>query len=70
MIGEALLQASKLDPSLGQAVSELRRIVGFRNVLVHGYASIDNPTVWGVLLKDLPLLQQEVRALLATFGSP
>jgi uncharacterized protein with HEPN domain len=70
LIGEALLQAHKIDSSLAQSVSELRRIVGFRNVLVHGYASIDHQTVWGVLLKDVPVLKQQIQGLLATVTPP
>jgi uncharacterized protein with HEPN domain len=65
VIGEALLQGAKRDPSLAQAISALRQIVGFRNILVHGYAAIQDRTVWGVVENDLALLKQEVEALLA-----
>jgi uncharacterized protein with HEPN domain len=60
IIGEALMQAEKLDSQLKLCISVLRQIIGFRNVLVHGYAVIKNPTVWGILQSDLPLLRQEV----------
>src|ERR1700730_2561433 len=53
IIGEALFQASRKDPSLVQAITALPQIIGFRNILVHGYASVQHLTVWGVLQSDL-----------------
>lgn len=63
-IGEALAQAMKLDPDSVQTVTALRQIVGFRNVLVHGYAMIHHPTVWGIVENDLVILKQQVIDLL------
>ena len=65
ILGEALNLALRLDPSLAQQISETRAIVAFRNVLLHGYAAIDNDKVWAVLQTKLPQLRQEVDALLA-----
>jgi uncharacterized protein with HEPN domain len=42
----------------------LRRIVAFRNILVHGYAAIDYDTVWRLIEDKLPELQANLRALL------
>jgi uncharacterized protein with HEPN domain len=42
----------------------VRKIVNFRNVLVHGYAMVEHTTVWGVLQKDVPMLEWEIHALL------
>jgi uncharacterized protein with HEPN domain len=64
-IGEALIQAEKLNASVLLPITSLRQIIGFRNVLVHGYAVIHHPTVWGVVENDLPLLKQQVTVLLA-----
>jgi uncharacterized protein with HEPN domain len=65
-IGEALQQAVRAWPDLEQRVSECRRIINFRNVMVHGYAQIAIDTVWGVVEKDLPILREEVDQLLRT----
>jgi uncharacterized protein YutE (UPF0331/DUF86 family) len=59
-----------LEPSLSQFVSSLRQIVGFRNILVHGYAAIQNQTVWGVVENDLTPLQVEIETLLAKASLP
>ena len=47
----------------------MRRIVSFRNRLVHGYSQTDHEIVWGILEKDLPTLQEEVASLLAGTGT-
>ena len=70
LIGEALLQASRKDASLGSHITALPRIIGFRNILVHGYASIQNQTVWGVIENDLAPLKHQVENLLAQAGPP
>ena len=41
-----------------------RRIINFRNILVHGYATVSDEVVWGVLEQNLPTLRQKVAALL------
>jgi uncharacterized protein with HEPN domain len=69
-IGEALSQAEKSDPGLQQSLTAFRQIVGFRNILVHGYAVVQPATVWGIVENDLPTLTQEVNALLTASGAP
>ena len=64
IIGEALSQALKVDPTLAEKITDVRQIINFRNVIVHGYATIENETIWGVLQNDLPTLHEQVRALL------
>lgn len=64
-IGEALQQTLRIAPELANSISESRRIVNFRNVMVHGYAQIVPETVWGVVEADLNLLHEQVRQLLA-----
>ena len=64
IIGEALSQALKLDSSLAGHVSETKRIIAFRNILIHGYAAVSDEVVWDILGTDLPRLRKEVEALL------
>jgi uncharacterized protein with HEPN domain len=70
IVGEALMQASKLEPMLGQSIPALRQIVGFRNVLVHGYAVVQHLTVWGVIQNEVTPLRHQVRFLLPPGGPP
>ncbi|HEV3276022.1 MAG TPA: HepT-like ribonuclease domain-containing protein [Terriglobia bacterium] len=64
IVGEPLNQAIRLEPGLSDQVSNSRRIVAFRNRLIHGYASISDEVVWGVIETSLPALRREVTALL------
>jgi uncharacterized protein with HEPN domain len=70
IIGEALMQASKSEPSLAASITSLRQVIGFRNVLVHGYAVVQDATVWGIVENDLATLRGEIDTLLATIGPP
>jgi uncharacterized protein with HEPN domain len=65
IIGEALREATRIEPALSAHITEYRRIIDFRNLLVHGYATVYDEGVWRIIQKDLPLLLTEVRALLA-----
>ena len=57
ILGEALAQLRQFDPAIAAVFPALARVVGFRNVLVQGYASVDNRIVWGVIGTPLaPLL--------------
>lgn len=43
---------------------ELRRVVVFRNILAHGYATVDDRIVWGVIEGGLPALRRTLEVLL------
>jgi uncharacterized protein with HEPN domain len=42
-----------------------RKIIAFRNRLIHAYWSVDLPLVWNVIENDLPPLKAEVSRLRA-----
>ena len=69
IIGEALNRLSKISPDLAQKVPNLREIIGFRNILIHGYASIDHARVWQIAVDLVPELKVVVAALLESLGS-
>jgi uncharacterized protein with HEPN domain len=64
IIGEALTKLAKVDQETAALISEHRRIIAFRNILIHGYAQIDDRLVWGVVESKLPTLSQEMKKLL------
>lgn len=64
IVGEAIYQILRLDPDFESKISQARQIVGFRNVLVHGYFAVEDETVWGIVKNDLPVLAGEVSRLL------
>lgn len=63
--GEALSQLAKMDPATASRMSEESRIIAFRNILVHGYANIDDRIVWNVLEQKLPTLRREAEGMLS-----
>jgi uncharacterized protein with HEPN domain len=65
IIGEALAQLVKLDERIAACVSEHRRIIAFRNILVHGYAEVDDRLVWDIVQAKLPTLRREIEGLLS-----
>ncbi len=40
ILGEALAQLSKADPELAAQIPDAGNAIGFRNVLIHGYAKV------------------------------
>lgn len=65
IVGEALNQLSRVDPATAAAIADLPRIVAFRNVLIHGYANVDDRVVWGVIESSLGALHEALSLLLA-----
>ena len=65
IIGEALGQLRKAFPEVAAQMPDLPRIVAFRNVLIHGYASVDDQLVWGMVMAYLPGLVLQLQGLLA-----
>ncbi len=65
IIGEALRKLEIEDAALAHRVSDWHRIIGFRNIVVHGYDSIDDLLVWQTVTDRVPILVVEVQQLLA-----
>ena len=64
IIGEALNRIRKEDPSLMERIRDHRDIISFRNILVHGYDSIDDRIAWGIIQEDLDRLLEDISNLL------
>lgn len=58
IIGEAVNKFDKLYPDYG--LSNARKIVGFRNRLIHAYDAVDPSMVWVIIKRHLEPLKQEV----------
>ncbi len=64
IIGEALGSLRRIDAELAAVIPDIGRIIAFRNVLIHGYATIDDALVWGVVEGELPQLIQALAQML------
>ena len=60
IIGEAVNRLSDLNSDLAQRISERRRIINFRNQLIHGYFVVDDRVVWDVIQTKVPVLASEI----------
>jgi len=63
IIGEA---ASRLPEEITNLAPDIpwHKIIGMRNILVHGYFEIDLDVVWDAVQRDVPLLKPAVEVLL------
>jgi uncharacterized protein with HEPN domain len=48
ILGEAVRKLRDLDPAMAARLSDHHRIIGFRNILAHGYDVLDEHIVWQV----------------------
>ena len=64
IIGEALNRLNRVDSATADQISQARRIIGFRNILVHGYDIVENTVVWDIVEKNIPVLHTEILSLL------
>ena len=62
IIGEAMNRILKLDPTF--KIQNARQIVDTRNWVIHGYDTVDDVVIWGIVSKHLPKLQMEIKDLL------
>lgn len=46
-------------------LEDARRIVDFRNILIHAYDVVDEQVVWDIVERKLPVLRRQVESLLA-----
>ena len=46
VIGEALNQLSKIYEETDSQIDSYQRVIYFRNVMIHGYAQLDDRIVW------------------------
>ncbi|MDR1846551.1 MAG: DUF86 domain-containing protein [Bacteroidales bacterium] len=62
IIGEATNRILKSDNTI--TITNARKIVDTRNRMIHGYDAVSDEAIWGIIIKYLPLLEQEIKTLL------
>lgn len=58
IIGEAVNKFDILEPS--NTLEHARKIVGFRNRLIHTYDAVDSSIIWAIIKRHLSPLKEEV----------
>lgn len=64
VVGEALLNAARLDPEVELMIGECRRIIDFRNIVVHGYDNLNDETVLEIAKTKVPMLTAQLSIIL------
>ena len=62
IIGEALNRVITNNSSID--IANARKIVDTRNRIIHGYDSVSDEIIWGIVMNHLPLLEGQVQNLL------
>jgi len=61
---QALHQAEVDDPEMTNLLPELRRIVGMRNRIIHGYDSVDDELLWQIIQHNVSPFSKHLEQLL------
>lgn len=69
IMGEAINRIYKEEPDTLSQVRDYRGIISFRNILIHGYDTIDDLIVWGVVDEYLDNLIKDVEKLITKNGN-
>ena len=69
VVGEALNRLRRDDAAVAARIPDLAEIIGFRNVLIHGYDIVDRRAVWTAITVEIPLLVASAGALLSELDS-
>jgi uncharacterized protein with HEPN domain len=65
IVGEAFVRLRDMDEAWLDRIPDARRIIGFRNVLVHGYDTIADDRVWDAIQTNIPQLLRDIEDLLS-----
>ncbi|MEA2110092.1 MAG: HepT-like ribonuclease domain-containing protein [Pseudomonadota bacterium] len=63
ILGEALNRIKKIDFDILTEVDNWREIIGFRNVIAHGYDVVEDEIVWDSVQRDIPTLLKQLKKI-------
>jgi len=70
VLGEALYQLRTHFPRMAYDIPDIRHVISFRHVLVHGYNQVEPDIAWGVIESMLQGVKEKVRTLLEETPAP
>ena len=62
IMGEAMNKVLKLMPEI--RITNARKVVDTRNYVIHSYDSLKPDILWSIVINHLPLLRDEITAIL------
>jgi uncharacterized protein with HEPN domain len=66
IVGEALRRLSRMDPETASRIPDLESVVGFRNVLAHGYDAVSDRVSWDIVQRHIPALLSVLEGVLGS----
>lgn len=70
IIGEALNRIGQIDEETLEEISDYRKIIGFRNILAHGYDAVSDEVVWDICGENLSTLLNDIERLFSRSVPP
>jgi uncharacterized protein with HEPN domain len=67
IIGEAINKLLKVDSTI--EITYARLIIDLRNKIIHSYDNINNDVIWKIIIKDIPVLQNEITTLISKLSN-
>lgn len=65
IMGEAINRILKRDPSF--QLPNARDIINTRNRIIHGYDSVETEFLWGLVIRHIPQLKEDIERLMAEY---
>lgn len=66
IMGEAINRILKIKPDF--PLPNARAIIDTRNRIIHGYDSVKPDFLWGLVIRHIPALKEDVERLIAQYG--
>ncbi len=63
ILGDPLDRLRRADPPTASRISGLKGAVALRDLLIHGYESVDDSTVWTIVQHDVSVMIFELKAV-------
>lgn len=64
ILGEALARIRESEPPIYESVPNAAKIVGLRNIIIHGYDRVDPAILWAIVVEELNELRTLLEGLL------
>lgn len=66
IMGEAINRIRKKDPTF--EIPNAKEIINTRNRIIHGYDSVEKEFLWGLVLRHIPQLKQDVERIICEYN--
>ena len=65
IMGEAINRIKKKDPTF--EIPNAKEIINTRNRIIHGYDSVETEFLWGLVVRHIPELKQDIERIIAEY---